>query len=96
MNQNHLKLAGILAIVSFILMGCAGNLPEPERFRILSSQWGRSFESAKRNQILNPEAAGNQDPVVGLDGPATETTVDRYRKSFEQEKKREVRSNLGL
>ena len=44
--------------------------------------WGRSYEMAKYNQILNPEAGENLDPVEGVPGPVAETTVVKYEKSF--------------
>ena len=35
--------------------------------------WGRSYETAKYKQILNPDAGQNLDPVEGLDGTAAES-----------------------
>ena len=46
------------------------------------TELGASFESAKTNQILNPEAKQNLEPVTGFDGEAAEITVERYRESF--------------
>lgn len=51
----------------------------------LEKNWGRSYESAKYNQILNPEAGRTADPVTGIDGEAAEKNVQKYRKSFEKE-----------
>ena len=48
----------------------------------LDKNWGRSFESAKYNQILNPGAAKNNKPVTGLDGQAGEINMGAYRDSF--------------
>ena len=48
----------------------------------LDENWGRSFESAKFNQILNPEAGKKLDPVTGLDGQAADAEIQQYRKSF--------------
>ena len=31
----------------------------------LNTHWGSSFEASKVNQIANPEASENLDPVVG-------------------------------
>jgi hypothetical protein len=46
----------------------------------LDENWGRSFESAKYNQILNPEADKNLAPVEGLDGRAAEGAMESYLK----------------
>lgn len=44
----------------------------------LEKNWGRSFESARYNQILNPEAGKNLKPVEGLTGPAAEKVMHDY------------------
>ena len=49
------------------VLGCAGETA-------LDRNWGRSFESAKHMQTLNPEAGKNQQPVTGLVGPAEESS----------------------
>ena len=63
----------------------------------LEKNWGRSFESAKYNQMLNPEAGRTPDPVTGIDGEAAEKNVQKYRKSFEKEAPQGSQSmNLGI
>ena len=49
--------------------GPAGNNPFREE-TLLDKNWGRSFETAKYNQTLDPEAGKNLAPVEGLDGKA--------------------------
>ena len=61
----------------FVFLGCSG-LSRLER------DYGRSFHSVKSNQILNPEADKNIEPVTGLDGQAAEASVEKYRKEFEK------------
>ena len=62
----------------------------------LEKNWGKSFESAKSNQILNPEAGQNLDPVVGLDGQAAEGGLGTYRNGFAPKKgKQTYNINLG-
>ena len=46
--------------------------------------FGGSFQTAKANQILNPEAGKNLEPVHGLDGQAAVIVMNKYRKSFEK------------
>lgn len=77
---------GLIAALS-IFSGCGATK--------LDKNWGKSFESAKYNQILNPEAGQNLDPVVGLDGQAAESSLGTYRNGFEQ-KASEKAYNLNL
>ncbi|MGB2927372.1 MAG: hypothetical protein WBB70_00515 [Desulfobacterales bacterium] len=86
MLKGNIILIVVLAVFSVVtLWGCAGNLPESKRVDYLEQNWGKSFESAKKNQILNPEAGKSLEPVVGLDGQAAEHGVNKYKKSFEKE-----------
>lgn len=84
MLKSHMIWAVILAVFSLTLWGCAGNLPEAERMHILNDNWGKSFETAKKNQILNPDAGKSLEPVLGLDGEAAEAGVTKYKESFEE------------
>jgi hypothetical protein len=47
----------------------------------LDANWGKSFESMKRNQILNPEAGKNLEPVVGMDGRTAMTLQEKHQKA---------------
>lgn len=85
----------ILGMLSITLWSCAGNLPEGKRMERLEMNWGKSFESAKKNQILNPDAGKNLEPVVGLNGEAAEHGVNKYKKSFKKEaEKQDIRVPL--
>ena len=68
-------LIGLIAAV-FFFSGCG------TRETMLDKNWGSSFESAKQNQILNPEAGKNLDPVIGLDGKAAKNNMEKYRQGF--------------
>jgi hypothetical protein len=61
-----LTIAG--AMLAFFT-GCSSSGPVYEE-TLLDKNWGRSVESAKYNQILNPDAGKNLAPVEGLDGKA--------------------------
>lgn len=67
-----------LIVVLSILTGCAG-----ESFSRVERDYGSSFREAKFNQILNPEAGKNLEPVYGLDGTAAQKNVNKYQKDFE-------------
>ena len=60
---------------SFLGMGCttvARQQPELEK------NWGRSFESARYNQIIAVDARDNQKPVTGLNGEAAVVNMEKY------------------
>lgn len=62
--------------LALFLLACAG----PTR---VEKHFGKSFKQAQLNQILDPEAERNLEPVVGLDGKAAQAGIGKYRKSFE-------------
>ncbi|BBO74949.1 hypothetical protein DSCW_23660 [Desulfosarcina widdelii] len=74
MNLSKTIVATIIAIG---LVGCAqfnmNDIDTP-----LEKNWGRSFESAKYNQILDPESEENLDPIEGLAGSKAEHIVDSH------------------
>ena len=76
MLKRYLFLNGIIGL--FILSAaCAG----PSR---VEEDYGTSFKLSKFNQILNPEADKNLEPVTGFDGGAAKASVEKYRKDFEK------------
>ena len=81
MRTRFLALIVMIAALS-IYGGCSkGNISIREE-SLLEENWGRSFESAKYNQILNPEAGKKEERVEELDGEAAQQAVEQYRKSF--------------
>ena len=73
------KLSLSLGIIGLLLvtMACAG----PSR---VERDFGTSAKLAKFNQIANPAAGKNLEPVVGFDGGAAKATIDKYHKDFEK------------
>ncbi len=67
-------LITLLAI--FLISACA----QPTR---LDKNYGRSFKQARLNQILDPEAGKNLEPMTGLDGKAAQASIEKYRRAFE-------------
>jgi hypothetical protein len=84
----------LMMLVAVWFFGCAQHpvfQPESE----LDKNWGRSFESARHNQILNPDAGKNLEPVEGLEGPAAERIMNDYVNGGKQ-KKQESSSEFGV
>ena len=52
----------------------------------LDADFGTSHKLAKINQILNPDAERNLEPVYGLDGIAVQGVMDKYHDGFKEKK----------
>ncbi len=76
MERKLLLSAGIVGLLS-LTVACAG----PSR---VERDFGTSANLAKFNQIANPQAGKNLEPVAGFDGEAAKLTMDRYHKGFEK------------
>jgi hypothetical protein len=75
MIKRCLILSGWIALL-FLLMSCAASR--------LDMDFGTSSRLLKINQIQNPEAEKNVEPVYGLDGEAAQANTEKYRKDFEK------------
>lgn len=65
-----------------LLASCAGSTRLEEDF-------GTSQKLAVQNQILNPEAGRNLQPVEGIDPVAGGVILNQYYKSFERGKQKQ-------
>ena len=77
-----------------LFAGCSRSGPVYEE-TLLDKNWGRSVETAKYNQILNPEAGKDLTPVEGLSGKAADNSVQKYENSFKKESKQESTSTTA-
>ena len=75
MIKRCLIFSGWIALL-FLLMSCAASR--------LETDFGTSTKLLKINQIENPEAEKNIEPVYGLDGEAAQANTERYRGDFEK------------
>jgi hypothetical protein len=73
------KIALLLSIsfMFFLVIGCAYESR-------LKMDYGTSFNLSKFNQIFDPDAEKNLEPVEGINGRIAQTSADRYQKSFER------------
>jgi len=94
MLKKHFVIIGILAALLFSACGTRSNLFQ--RDFMLEKNWGRSHETAKYNQILNPDAGKNLDPVIGLDGQASDYNMEKYKAGFKETEEAEVVNILKL
>lgn len=94
MLKRYFLIVVIFCGLLFIL-SCSGKAPF-QRESLLDRNWGRSYEAAIYNQMLNPDAAKNLEPVLNLDGAAAGYNVNKYKSSFKETGPREVVNILKL
>ncbi len=94
MFKRYLKIFAVVGLVVFFL-GCSQNTII-QKNTALDKNWGRSYETAKYRQMLNPDASQNLEPVVDLDGQAADANVEKYRDSFKERRRQETVNILKL
>ncbi len=65
--------------LALMVVGCASETPR------IDANWGVSHELAKANQIMDPDADRNLEPVSGVSGEVAKKVNDKYTQSFEKE-----------
>jgi hypothetical protein len=94
MLKRYFLIIGIFIGLLFI-SSCSGTTPNSED-SMTNRNWGRSHGTAIYNQMLNPDAAKNLDPVSGLDGNAADNNVEKYQESFKETGPQEIVNILKL
>jgi hypothetical protein len=84
MLNRSLIITGL--IVALVIFPSCGGKPLVQKDTLLERNWGRSYESAKYNQMLNPDAGKNLEPVVGTDGQTAQRAIEKYRKGESKKK----------
>jgi hypothetical protein len=94
MLTTYVKLIGLITALS-VFSGCG---MFSQRETMLDRNWGRSLETAKQGQILNPGAGKNPEPVVvvGLDGQAAAAGMEKYRKGFKEKQQIQKVFTIGI
>jgi len=79
MKSTTLKFMLAASLVSTMLTaGCAATTPN------LDQKFGEALNIAKAQQIINPDASQNTNPVYGVDGQAANAAINRYHRSYER------------
>ena len=73
-----LYYSAALVIAVAFLGGCATQTSR------LEMDYGTSYKLSKFNQVLEPAAEKNLEPVYGLDGQVAQKAIENYRKGFER------------
>jgi len=85
---NHtVKIIGSIMILLGMLACSSQNAVIPMGDSMLEKNWGRAYETAKYNQILNHDAGKNTEAVEGIDGEAAERNTQNYKSGGAQKQK---------
>lgn len=71
-----------ITIVFPVLSGCSSM---NKRELIVEKNWGRSYETVRFSQIINPDAGESKAEDQGIDGVAGKHNYDKYQKGFKKE-----------
>ena len=82
MLKKGLIIIGITAAIS-LASACSG----PET--LSQRNWGKSYETAAYNQMLNPDADKTKKSVGAMDGQAAMNTVKTYQDSFKAKQQKQ-------
>ena len=89
MLKRSLIIVGIIAGVGMV-SACSGTDTLSQR------NWGKSYETATYNQMLNPDSDKTINPVDSLDGQAAENDLQRYRNGFKAKEQKQTTFNFNL
>ena len=95
-TQTHLARSTRLVSVSCAALllalvgGCASRTP------YFDAQFGKSVRLLNAQQTINPNAAANTDPVLGLDGKAALSGYGDYQKTFANPEPRGNSFTIGI
>jgi hypothetical protein len=95
MSKRTIALTIAFAMLA-LLVGCSSSAGPLHQETLLEKNWGRSVETAKYNQILNPEAGKSVAPVEGLGGKPAGYSVDKYENSFKKDTKQETTATTAI
>ena len=73
-NMTFNLTVGVITLLASA--GCTSTTPN------LDQHFGQGVGLMKVQQILNPQAARNDDTVNGIDGKAAKSAYDEYQKSY--------------
>lgn len=82
--------AALLLVLVGGLTGCASRTP------YFDAQFGKSVRLLNAQQTINPNAAANTDPVLGLDGKAAASGYAEYQNSYSKPKPPSSTFTIGI
>ncbi len=88
MKRKYYVTAVFIPIFAF-MVGCT-------HYGALESDYGKSYDMARHDQVLNPAASINLQPVTGLNGKATEAVMNKYIGSFSKGAEQPAQQGITL
>jgi hypothetical protein len=72
----------LLSMLAVCALAACVNTPLGRSTPQWDSQFGSSTRAAMAQQIIDPGARRNADPVAGMDGKAAHGAYERYQRTF--------------
>lgn len=88
-GHKYFLITGFVGL-SALLLGCANTLTPN-----LDAGFGNAVRASRQSQTLNPGAATNRDPVLGMDGKSAVTAITNYQSQEKAPAQSGVIVNLG-
>lgn len=82
-----------ITIIFSVLSGC-GHMSQREL--MVEKNWGRSHETARFSQIINPDAGEGMVEDQSMDGVAGKYNYDQYQDDFKKQKSPSQIFNINL
>jgi len=90
MTMQRRNLMLLVALPATLLAACQTLTPN------VDSHFGEAANIAKAEQIINPDASQNPDPVSGVDGKAAQSAKENYDKSFKAPAKTTITNSITI
>lgn len=86
--QSGLKLFAVIS--AGLLSACVSSTPNYDK------HFGEATRATFKQQIINPDAGNNTDPVAGIDGKAANEAIKNYQESFDKPERAQDTFNIGV
>ena len=92
MNRPYLRSASVVCLLaaSLAMTACTSTTPN------LDQHFGSGVNLIKEQQLINPQAVHNANPVNGIDGMAAKSAYDTYQKSYKSPEPHSGSLTIGL
>jgi len=87
--RRNLMLQPVLVLLGVALQGCSSTPRFNEHF-------GSAVRANLSAQVINPAAAVNANPAIGVDGSAARAAQERYQRSFKETESGADRSLINV
>jgi hypothetical protein len=88
MESKHFRSASL--VLSLAMAACTSTTPN------LDQHFGEGVNLTKFQQMIDPQASRNRDPVHGIDARAAKSAYDEYQKSYRTPEPQSTSFTIGI